>query len=304
MDGKGMTAATDNNGNSNEQKQGDDVREYEEINYGDFNEVNDGGLEGDNVHDLDANVEVNDDGIENENIEVGDEKGDDEKECEKNDDQEQFQRKKRKRVSKVHFDFTEVTAKDGSIKLQCIHCKTLLSKSASSTTTHLWNHLNRCTQKKLQTKNQKTLQFQNAKSKFETPPLSDGKYDHTKQREAIAHWILMHEQPLSAVENFGFTFMMNVNLPQYEKVSRAMTKNDVITVYEIEKKKLQLLLRTINKISLTTDIWKSKVQKVSYMCVTGHFVDSNWQLQKRVLSFMPLPPPHTGNVHLFVNISL
>ncbi|XP_019160756.1 PREDICTED: zinc finger BED domain-containing protein RICESLEEPER 2-like [Ipomoea nil] len=257
MDGKGMTAATDNNGNSNsslaiqssnpnEQRQGDDVREYEEINYGDFNEVNDGGLEGDNVHDLDANVEVNDDGIENENIEVGDEKGDDEKECEKNDDQEQFQRKKRKRVSKAHFDFTEVTAKD------------------------------------------------NAKSKFETPPLSDGKYDHTKQREAIAHWILMHEQPLSAVENFGFTFMMNVNLPQYEKVSRAMAKNDVITVYEIEKKKLQLLLRTINKISLTTDIWKSKVQNVSYMCVTGHFVDSNWQLQKRVLSFMPLPPPHTG----------
>ncbi|XP_019183945.1 PREDICTED: zinc finger BED domain-containing protein RICESLEEPER 1-like [Ipomoea nil] len=302
MDGKGMTAAIDNNdsslaiqsSNPNEQKQGDDVREYEEINYGDFNEVNDGGLEGDNVHNLDANVGVNDDGIENENIEVGDEKGDDEKECEKNDDQEQFQRKKRKRVSKAHFDFTKVTAKDESIKLQCIHCKTLLSKSASPTTTHLWNHLNRCTQKKLQTKNQKTLQFQNAKSKFETPPLSDGKYDYTKQREAIAHWILMNKQPLSAVENFGFNFMMNVNLPQYEKVSRAMAKNDVITVYEIEKKKLQLLLRTINKISLTTDIWKSKVQKVSYMCVTGHFVDSNWQLQKRVLSFMPLPPPHTG----------
>nr|GMC63164.1 zinc finger BED domain-containing protein RICESLEEPER 2-like [Ipomoea batatas] len=73
-----------------------------------------------------------------------------------------------------------------------------------------------------------------------------------------------------------------------------MAKNDVITVYDIEKKKLQLMLRTINKISLTTDIWKSKVQKVSNMCVTGHFVDSNWQLQKRVLSFMPLLPPHTG----------
>nr|GMD79718.1 zinc finger BED domain-containing protein RICESLEEPER 2-like [Ipomoea batatas] len=124
--------------------------------------------------------------------------------------------------------------------------------------------------------------------------MSDGKYDHTKQREAIAHWILMHEQPLNVVENYGFTFMFKVNLPQFEKVSRAMAKNDVITVYDIEKKKLQLMLRTINNISLTTDIWKSKVQKVSYMCVTGHFVDSNWQLQKRVLSFMPLPPPHTG----------
>ncbi|XP_019156926.1 PREDICTED: zinc finger BED domain-containing protein RICESLEEPER 2-like [Ipomoea nil] len=269
----------------NEQTQVHEVREYEvdeEINYVDFNEVN--------VHDL----EVNDDGVQNENIDVGDEKGDDEKECEKNDDQDQFQRKKRKRVSKAYADFTEVTAKDGSIKLQCIHCKAFLSKSASSTTTHLWNHLNRCTQKKLHTKNQKTLQFQNAKSKFETPLLSDGKYDHMKQREAIAHWILIHEQPLNVVENYGFTFMFKANLPQFEKLSRAMARNDVITVYEIEKKKLQSMLRTINKISLTTDIWKSKVQKISYMCVTGHFVDSNWQLQKRVLSFMPLPPPHTG----------
>nr|GMD98118.1 zinc finger BED domain-containing protein RICESLEEPER 2-like [Ipomoea batatas] len=68
----------------------------------------------------------------------------------------------------------------------------------------------------------------------------------------------------------------------------------LLSIYDIEKKKLQLMLRTINKISLTTDIWKSKVQKVSYMCVTGHFVDSNWQLQKLVLSFMPLPPPHAG----------
>ncbi|XP_019171899.1 PREDICTED: uncharacterized protein LOC109167330 [Ipomoea nil] len=103
--------------NLNEQTQGHDVREYEvdeKINYVDFNEVNDGG---DNVHDLDFNVELNDDAIQNENTDVGDEKGDDEKECEKNDDQDQFQRKKRKRVSKAHADFSEVTAKDGSIKL-------------------------------------------------------------------------------------------------------------------------------------------------------------------------------------------
>nr|GMC71496.1 zinc finger BED domain-containing protein RICESLEEPER 2-like [Ipomoea batatas] len=81
------------------------------------------------------------------------------------------------------------------------------------------------------------MEFQNAKSKFETPHLSDGKYDHMKQREAIAHWILMHEQPLNVVENYGFTFMFKVNLPQFEKVSRVMAKNDVITVYDIEKKR-------------------------------------------------------------------
>ncbi|KAL8498637.1 hypothetical protein ACS0TY_021832 [Phlomoides rotata] len=30
------------------------------------------------------------------------------------------------------------------------------------------------------------------------------------------------------------------------------------------------------------------------MCVTGHFVDSEWKLDKRLLSFIPLPPPHAG----------
>ncbi|KAL7600189.1 zinc finger BED domain-containing protein RICESLEEPER 2-like [Lactuca sativa] len=30
------------------------------------------------------------------------------------------------------------------------------------------------------------------------------------------------------------------------------------------------------------------------MVLTGHFVDSNWHLQKRVLSFIHLPPPHRG----------
>nr|GME00178.1 zinc finger BED domain-containing protein RICESLEEPER 2-like [Ipomoea batatas] len=208
----------------------------------DFNDDND---ECENVDNLDVNC----DGVGNENLDVGDvgdEKGGNEKDCENNNDKDQFQRKKRKKVSKAHTEFNEVIAKDGSIKLQCIHCKVLLSKSASSTTSHLWNHLKRCIQKKVHTKNQNTLQFQNAKSKFETPPLSNGKYDHMKKREAIAHWILMHEQPLNVVENYGFTFMFKVNLPQFEKISRAMAKNDVITVYDIEKKKLQSLLKTIN----------------------------------------------------------
>ena len=30
------------------------------------------------------------------------------------------------------------------------------------------------------------------------------------------------------------------------------------------------------------------------MAVTGHFVDSDWVLQKRVLNFCNVPPPHTG----------
>ncbi|GJS61920.1 zinc finger BED domain-containing protein RICESLEEPER 2-like protein [Tanacetum coccineum] len=81
---------------------------------------------------------------------------------------------------------------------------------------------------------------------------------------------------------------------QWERTSRASIKNDCVKVYEIEKKKLKNYLKGINKISVTTDMWKSTNQKIEYMVLTGHFVDSNWRLQKRVLSFIHLPPPHRG----------
>nr|GMC64469.1 zinc finger BED domain-containing protein RICESLEEPER 2-like [Ipomoea batatas] len=36
--------------------------------------------------------------------------------------------------------------------------------------------------------------------------------------------------------------------------------------------------------------WK----KIEYMVVTGHWIDSSWRLQKRVLSFINIPPPSRG----------
>lgn len=47
-------------------------------------------------------------------------------------------------------------------------------------------------------------------------------------------------------------------------------------------------------VSLTTDCWKFTHQKIEYMVITGYFIDQNWRLQKRVLSFVHIPPPRTG----------
>ncbi|KAF2285703.1 hypothetical protein GH714_007291 [Hevea brasiliensis] len=62
-----------------------------------------------------------------------------------------------------------------------------------------------------------------------------------------------------------------------------------------KKKKVKDLLMHIYKVSVTKDLWKSG-QQVSYMVVTAHFVDSNWNLQKRTLNFCDVPPPHIGVV--------
>nr|KAJ0225102.1 hypothetical protein LSAT_V11C100042420 [Lactuca sativa] len=130
--------------------------------------------------------------------------------------------------------------------------------------------------------------------KHVTPALTDGKFDMMKMRESIAHWILMHEHPFTIVEEEGFNMMQKRGMLEWENVSRVSIKKYCEKVFEIEKNKLKNLLKSISKISVTTDMWKSTNQKIEYMVLTGHFVDSNWQLQKRVLSFIHLPPPHRG----------
>ncbi|GAA0169070.1 hypothetical protein LIER_23631 [Lithospermum erythrorhizon] len=52
----------------------------------------------------------------------------------------------------------------------------------------------------------------------------------------------------------------------------------------------------VNMISLTTDLWWSGEQKIGYMTMTSHFIESKWQLHKRVLAFKNVSPPHSGEV--------
>ena len=55
------------------------------------------------------------------------------------------------------------------------------------------------------------------------------------------------------------------------------------------------LLKGVDNIALTTALWTSN-QTLSYMCLVGHFIDKNWNMQCRVLNFVELDPPHSGNV--------
>lgn len=47
------------------------------------------------------------------------------------------------------------------------------------------------------------------------------------------------------------------------------------------------------RICLTSDLWTS-ITTDGYICITAHFVDHDWNLQKRILNFSFMPPPHNG----------
>ncbi|XP_039143918.1 zinc finger BED domain-containing protein RICESLEEPER 2-like [Dioscorea cayenensis subsp. rotundata] len=169
-----------------------------------------------------------------------------------------FAAKKRKKTSKVWDEFKEVTLSDGTKKAECIHCRHQLGLLNSGTTTQFIRHLKVCVRRQLALKGQRQLTFSTNLAKSESVnAIQTWKYDQAKNK--------------------------------YKPV-----KKDCISAYDIEKKRVTSLLKEVDRVSITTDLWTSTVQDVEYMVVTCHFVDYDWKLQKRMLCFRSIVPPHTG----------
>jgi hypothetical protein len=202
-----------------------------------------------------------------------------------------YQKKKRVKISKVWKDCTEVKI-NGVDKHQCNWCKKTFTISKSSCTSTLGRHLRKC------------LSFNGAKNKQKLLAI-DGKevdgvgiisnfsYDQRKSREMCSQMMMFHEYPFTLVEHVMFNKFIKTLTPYWERISRATAKKDCFTTYNNEKRKLKALLKKVHKVNITTDIWTSR-QKSSYMVVTCHYIDSEWCLNRRVLNFFNVPPPHSG----------
>lgn len=57
---------------------------------------------------------------------------------------------------------------------------------------------------------------------------------------------------------------------------------------------MKLLQSAPGRISFTTDNWRSDHTGDEYMCITAHWIDSKWKLQKRIIKFAALTPPFDG----------
>ena len=62
--------------------------------------------------------------------------------------------------------------------------------------------------------------------------------------------------------------------------------NDIFGMFMKEKSSLKQLFSSEKKrVSLTTDIWTVPTTSYSYMVVTSHWIDRNWDMEKRIISF-------------------
>ncbi|KAH9651034.1 BED-type domain-containing protein [Citrus sinensis] len=104
-------------------------------------------------------------------------------------------------------------------------------------------------------------------------------------RRATVKMIVLDELPFSVVENAGFRHFCSVATPRYLLPSRRTISRDTLEMYLEEKVKLKSLLAgNKQRVSLTTDIWTS-ITTASYMVITAHFIDRDWNLHRKIISF-------------------
>ncbi|KAL5557478.1 hypothetical protein UlMin_039714 [Ulmus minor] len=120
------------------------------------------------------------------------------------------------------------------------------------------------------------------------------KFGPTKLRELIVYAMIMYDLPFQFVEYEGVRSILQYLRLEVQLVSRHTIKSDCMKIHQKEKARVKSLLHAApGRISITSDLWSFLISN-GYMSLTTHFIDKNWKLQKRVLNFSYLSPPHTG----------
>ncbi|RLN04677.1 activator-like transposable element [Panicum miliaceum] len=78
------------------------------------------------------------------------------------------------------------------------------------------------------------------------------------------------------------------------QLTRVTIRKEIMEMFLKEKEKLYAYFKTVQcRFSATIDKWTSNQNK-SYMCVTIHWIDDNWCIQKRIVNFVHVEGRHTG----------
>jgi hypothetical protein len=121
------------------------------------------------------------------------------------------------------------------------------------------------------------------------------RYDQDDSVKKIYLAIIMHEYPFNIVEHDYFVEFIKSLRPSFPLKSRVTARKDILDIYVLERDKLYAHLKTVPcRFSATMDMWTS-CQNKGYMCVTIHWIDDEWHIQKRIVGFFHVDGRHTGH---------
>jgi hypothetical protein len=121
------------------------------------------------------------------------------------------------------------------------------------------------------------------------------RYDYETSLKKLYLTVIMHEYPFNIVEHDYFVEFIKSLRPSFTFKSRVTARKDIMDIYKEEKNKLYAYLKTVPcRFSATMDMWTS-CQNKGYMCVTLHWIDDQWHIQKRIVGFFHVEGRHTGH---------
>lgn len=235
--------------------------------------------------------------------------------------------KKPKRLTSVVWNHFERVRKADVCYAVCVHCNKKLSGSSNSGTTHLRNHLMRCLKRSnydvsqlLAVKRKRkdtnaafaniTFDEGQRKDEFIKPiakydpderkdeviSLGSCRFDQERSRHDLARMIILHGYPLSMVDHVGFKVFVRNLQPMFEVVPNSAMEISCIEIYLKEKQKINDMLSKLHsRINLAVENWFS-AENEEYLCLTAHYIDENWRLDKKILNFVTLDPSHTADL--------
>lgn len=205
----------------------------------------------------------------------------------KEDDEPLASKKKPTRISDVWDHFTRITGGNPlDPRCTCNYCgANYACHSRRVGTSSLWVHLDKCKKNPNRKcdKKQKLLSFQ--ASNKTGGNLLVVTFNKVRCRSVFAKFVVKDEHAFNVVEGVGFKELVQELQPQFIVPSRMTVTRDVHQLFCNERVKLmKVLTKSGQKVCLTTDCWTSCTQ-ISYMCLTAHYIDSEWNLQKKIINF-------------------
>ncbi|GJS36336.1 zinc finger BED domain-containing protein DAYSLEEPER-like protein [Tanacetum coccineum] len=194
----------------------------------------------------------------------------------------------------VWEDFTRKEVGDGETRAFCMICKQNFAYRKGSKnlgTSHLKRHLEHHKgPSKISVQAAGPIKDTPRRCKKYTPQRGSRTasvpvaFDSERCRHEIARMIILHDYPLHMVEHKGFmTFFHNLQ-PKFNMVDFNTAQGDCVATYLSERSTIKNLIAQMpGRICLTLDLWNSN-NTTGYVFITGQFIDSEWNIHKRLLS--------------------
>ncbi|KAK1900575.1 putative AC9 transposase [Dissostichus eleginoides] len=107
----------------------------------------------------------------------------------------------------------------------------------------------------------------------------------------ITNMIVKDMLPISFVEGGGFLEFMASLEPDYRVPGRTTMTKRIEKLYKDKAEDLRRSLSTVSKVSITTDGWTALTTE-SYVTITCHYIDSEWEMKSAVLQTRATPEQH------------